>query len=511
MFVVEPTASEEKLRELLREAHESEELDYKSTLDLNEHHDLIELVKDLAAMRGQPLGGYIVVGADDAGRPTDGLSEPTKARLFDESILRAKVEKYLTEPLDLRAGVHEVDGHVLALVFIGPARRGFEVLRIEGVHNKVVFQAGDVFVRRGTASKRWNGMEADERLARYATSQRETWRREFREDLRETWGSAEVGQLVSRAPAAVFTWQLDAESFQQAAVELLRSGDDITLRRFLLRLPSEVAKARSEGRAADGATMLDRLAALAAIAVEHQRPGWLDESVDAMMRTYELGFDSFGIAQPENHENVELWLGLLSRGYGVGALSVRLGRWWAIPALATPRPGVRDFDTYWSSWIRHAQVQGSRAQMLNKQSGVIPLAHNEVRRLDVLRPDTVDEDETVLASLCQFDVLAAVSVAAARGKIDPAGYYPNFAPYWTRRSMPAFELLVRNPDARKTIAGDISDENLAVLLQFISETASNEALMFNGFGGIQSDAVSEFLSAHLPANYLPGQRGWNLD
>lgn len=67
MFVVEPTASEEKLRELLREGHESSALDYKSTLDLSVSDEVVELVKDLAALRGEPLGGYVVVGADDHG------------------------------------------------------------------------------------------------------------------------------------------------------------------------------------------------------------------------------------------------------------------------------------------------------------------------------------------------------------------------------------------------------------------------------------------------------------
>lgn len=163
MFVVEPTAGDEKLRQLLAEGHESPSLDYKSTVDLSAHHDVVELVKDLAAMRAEALGGYIVVGAADDGTPTDGLSDDRKAALFDEAALRGKVGKYLSEPLQLLAGVHVVDGHRYACVFVGSTERGFEVLRLEGTHEKkTVFQAGDVFVRRGTASVRWNAVEAED-------------------------------------------------------------------------------------------------------------------------------------------------------------------------------------------------------------------------------------------------------------------------------------------------------------------------------------------------------------
>jgi hypothetical protein len=152
-LVVEPTASEEKLHELLREANESSALDYKATLDLSHSDEVVELVKDLAAMRAEPLGGYVVVGADDQGKPTDGLADARKAKFFDEATLRSKVQKYLTEPLNLMSGVHTVDGHTCAVVYIGPASRGFEVLRVEGVSGgKPLFRPGEVFVRRGTAA-----------------------------------------------------------------------------------------------------------------------------------------------------------------------------------------------------------------------------------------------------------------------------------------------------------------------------------------------------------------------
>src|SRR5207244_1139014 len=89
---IEPSVSFEKLGHLLAEGHESELLDFKGASDLSETRDTVEFAKDIGAM--QVLGGYIVVGADDHGNPTGGLTTE-QAQFFDESRLRAKLRKYL--------------------------------------------------------------------------------------------------------------------------------------------------------------------------------------------------------------------------------------------------------------------------------------------------------------------------------------------------------------------------------------------------------------------------------
>ena len=60
----------DRLRALLAQAAESDDLDYKATWDPREKSDLIELCKDIAAMESMPTGGYILVGADDHGSPS---------------------------------------------------------------------------------------------------------------------------------------------------------------------------------------------------------------------------------------------------------------------------------------------------------------------------------------------------------------------------------------------------------------------------------------------------------
>jgi hypothetical protein len=151
--LTQPALDKAKLVELLRQAHEHEALDYKRSVDLNEKRAELELVKDIAAFAAS--GGYLVIGADDGGKPTATVSEQ-EALLFDESRLRAKVKRYLPEPLEIRTARHELDGALLVLIYIGAHPDGLVIVNADGqTGEKVVFRRGDVFVRHGTASERW--------------------------------------------------------------------------------------------------------------------------------------------------------------------------------------------------------------------------------------------------------------------------------------------------------------------------------------------------------------------
>jgi hypothetical protein len=151
--MAEPALDKAKLVELLGLAHEHEALDYKRRIDLNDRRDELELVKDVAAFSAE--GGYLVIGADEGGKPSGVVTE-AEALLFDESRLRAKVKRYLAEPLVIRTARHEVDGAPIVLVYIGAHPDGVVIVAADGqVGDKVVFRRGDVYLRHGTASERW--------------------------------------------------------------------------------------------------------------------------------------------------------------------------------------------------------------------------------------------------------------------------------------------------------------------------------------------------------------------
>jgi hypothetical protein len=143
----------EKLLELLGAQHESTRLDYKRTLDLSDRRSALELIKDIAAFQAE--GGYVVVGVDESGVPTGELTEE-QASLLDESRLRAKARRYFHEPLDLRTAAHIVKEKRVTLIHVGPHPDGIAILVADGtVSGAEVFRKGDVFVRHGTASERW--------------------------------------------------------------------------------------------------------------------------------------------------------------------------------------------------------------------------------------------------------------------------------------------------------------------------------------------------------------------
>lgn len=81
MLLVEPRVDATTLRELLAEEHESDCLEYVAECDLAERRDIVELATEVGA-----LGAYLVIGADDDGRPMSSL-DARMAQLFDDLVL----------------------------------------------------------------------------------------------------------------------------------------------------------------------------------------------------------------------------------------------------------------------------------------------------------------------------------------------------------------------------------------------------------------------------------------
>jgi hypothetical protein len=121
---VQPILNEGQLRLLMNEQHESETLDYKEELKLvgtTRRRTLVELAKDVGAM-ASGAGGYLDIGLDERGRPTGRLTEE-QADQMDESRLRQSLQRYLPDGIDLRTAIHEIDGHRVGLIYVGPQRR----------------------------------------------------------------------------------------------------------------------------------------------------------------------------------------------------------------------------------------------------------------------------------------------------------------------------------------------------------------------------------------------------
>ncbi|SMC98115.1 AlbA family DNA-binding domain-containing protein [Kibdelosporangium aridum] len=503
MVVVEPVVTKEKLLELLVERCELSCLDYKRQFNLGRGNtqDIVDLAKHIAAMQSEPNGGYIVVGADDHGNVVPDLSRDL-ARHFDDATLRPKLAKYLSEP-EIRVARHDIDSSIVALIYVAPSDVGWCIFKANGEYEvdtngkrrkEVIFRVGDVFVRHGTRSERWTDADRERLVSQIVARRKEAWLVEMRTELQAIMTTAKTVQDIEALPAAALTWRLDAGAFAEVSTELIRRGDDIPLRRLLNTAVGEAAELLGRDQE-ELRRLLDRLTTIAALAIQYERQDWLKRVVDVLVRTYKRGFDKPGY-NAAGTASVWLWLDIVTRVYGLGALAVRLERWGAVRLLADRRPNVGAFDEY-GSWLRHALTEAARARIFEteEKAGLLARAHNIVRSNDALHLGEFADDDAILNSLCQFDVYGCVIVIGGRRSLDSGNYYPNFARYYTPRSQPAFIAVVTEQDVRNLLF-DGTDQLLADAIVRLDETAAREGLRYQGWTGLTDQRVLKFVERH---------------
>ena len=351
--VVEPVVNEEKLRQLLAEQTESETLDYKDVCDLGWKRDEVELAKDLGAM--QRHGGFVVIGADSRGQLTGNVT-PAHARNFDEARLRKKLAKYIPEPFTLLSACHTIEGKLVAVIYTGPNPDCFAVFRADGQYRDnsgvdvPVFRQGDVFVRHGSSSERWRQEDIDEIRRCLADREKEEWRREFAEDLQRMRTGA-VAQQLATGPAAGLTWRLDEVLFSSTVVELLRGRDRIPIQLMFQRAVDDAygILSQADGRSELG-TLLDRLSAVTAIGLALRVRWVVQVGVEGLGRIYDLGFRPPETTRVWAVQPAELWLLVLERVYGLGALAVRQMDWRTVRHLALRAPEPDGSRRYYRTW-----------------------------------------------------------------------------------------------------------------------------------------------------------------
>jgi hypothetical protein len=493
-FALDGTVTAEKLHELLAVQSKSAWLDYKVACDLSQAADLVEIAKDVAAMSID--GGYIVVGVDDAGRLA-GLA-PKDATLYDLATLTDKLARYLPAGTEIRSAQHTVPGAggapvAVALVWVGPHADGWCVFArtgdypVAGGKTRTAFRKGDVYARHGSRSESWDQNDIAVARRRLVAQQKDQWRAEHAHEVRLALQAAS-GAVTAAGPTGAFTWRLDAAGFEDAFVELIRRDDDIPVRRMLRTATSDVLALLASDRhdaADDVLTVLDRLTAAAALALDLERDPYFRMFVDALLAVYGAGVDRQYLSGPV--PSAVLWLRVAERLHAVGALAVRLGRWEAVRILATaPVPALR--SQYGDkTWHRHALTQSSRADLLRdalpdgstRAVSLLLFSRAAAATLPALRPDLAadlpaqaGDADPLLASICQYDLLAAVASAIAVGAATERAVldvsYPNFADAYGERANAVVAPLVHDPDVRRAVAPGASDADLARVLVLLA-------------------------------------------
>lgn len=515
------TVTLEKLRTLLAFGSELDDLDYKEYLDLSKsgQRDKVELVKDLAAMQSIPTGGYVVVGVDGAGNPSERLGKLVAAE-FDPANLHRIASNYLPT-IQVRAATHQVEGITVAIVYAGPpSPPTLPILVKDGQHfdgktTKSVFSPGDVFVRRGTQSVRWTPADLPALLKPWEESIREDERRRATAYLEQVQ-VGERGRAIARGPLGALTWRLASEEYDAAVLEAIRGNDELALRKLFLTFGSDAPALIRSRQQEEFDLLLDRLIASLALTVTYKQKELFEQLLEVLVDVYRSSIDGSGNPLPSEdsttHQNL-LWR-MVVGVEAVGGLAVRLRQFWAVRRLARPStPLVNQIGE--PSWIRHAVTAAARAGLLNtgpaegggqrREIGgpVVSLARQLVERIPALRPDTdvsrfelntaPDAFDKVLDSLIQFDVLWCVMAVASSGH--EYDQYPSFASFYAHRADPALELLINDSDVSELLLGGEAG-NLKQAMEKVVNVARQVSLQHRFMPWApQSQVVEEYLKA----------------
>ncbi|HVL39749.1 MAG TPA: ATP-binding protein [Fimbriimonadaceae bacterium] len=501
----------EKLQELLDIGSESAQLDYKQDCDLNETRDRVELAKDVGAM--QVDGAYIVIGADSAGKVT-GVSSTNPERDFDEARLRPILSKWIPAPLELLIGVHEVSGNKVVVIYIAPSEKGLCIFKADGQYadpngkTQTIFRQGDVFVRDGTQSRRWQQPDIDRILAGITATEKEAWRAEFASDMQTILGQGQGAKALALGPSTTLTWRLDSDTFLQIVIEQLRASDPIPLRLLLDSLPAEAESLLRAGSLEEYGTLLDRIACLMILFIQLELDDLFERALRILQEIFDRTFDEHGNERQLNpgHSPTAAQLQVILRIFAIGSYAVRKKRWHLLPKLVVGYSGrAPDIgpDKFWTNWIRYVQTKAARLDLIDRKAadgqeiGLVSLVTSLIRSRSCLRPDVGESDEEldlILTSIIQFDALAMMAVLAYAPGDRDYPYFPHFGRYYSHRSEPVLSALVTDRDVRAAIHPG-GDEELKKDLVRALNWAHESGVRYGGGGGLSDAALLRFLDA----------------
>jgi len=495
VIVVDGRTDREKLVELLQ-LPEQTHLEFKAELDLTAKHDELNFVKDAVSMTNRPPGGYILGGVNDDGTLALPIGTIADRALFDGARLGDMIRKYIEGEVHVISQVHEVDGHEIVLIYFPHHRDGLPVPmsklgQFAGQNGKpvVVFREGDVLVREGAKNTPLRHAHWNDLLSRRDQRLREETRAQVDSLIADLAAALRTGGRAG--PAFVpLTVEMADEAFREGVVSHLEADSDVRLRQFLGQAAALVSNP-DERQAA-----LDKITILAAHAMYFERDTVAQKAIDSLFDAYtKLG-----------HGDAAARLDIITRVYVLGSLAVRLRQWGFVHDLAL-RPYPRNGDVYiYSSWIRHGQVEASRADLFPQGKGglMISAARDLMSEQPAMRPDVPDSavpdpsdlahDDALFNSLCQFDILYCL-IVAAEGQHHGSGY-PAASAMNQDRADPAFEVVAGDAAAREALFPTSDERKIAEAMAQVFTSAERESFGFGGHWWSLPQGAQRFVSNH---------------
>lgn len=491
----------EKLIELLGEP-EQEHLDFKEDVDLSKSEDKVKFVKDVVAMSNCPPGGYLLIGVSDSGEPVAPIGTFDRKR-FDGARLNDLIRSQTEGQIQIISQLHEIEGDEVVLIYAHHEGSGLPVpmnklgqYKNDKGKDVVCFRPGEVWLREGAqnVSLRWSHWDMllrgrDQRIREEARADINSLIAELSKVLRGGSGKISIPLTVDMAD----------EAFVEAMIANLETGSDLRIKQFLTSVMATYVNTNTFCQS------LDKLTIVAVQALALGVPDITKRAVDTLITIY----------QQLDHDAAAQKLEVIVRAYVIGAAAVRCKVWGVIRDLVLrPYPDhASDMDQYfYSSWIREGQVEATRAELFpddSRGSLMIPSArllaieHVAMRpdlpSVDTSADDGYDSSDRLLDSLCQFDILYCLVVAAEGGH--HGGAYPASSAFRQERANPALSLVVSNAEVRRELLPESDDARVAQAMHKVLELAKRQSMELqfqlpNNWWRRPSQNVVEFIKKH---------------
>jgi hypothetical protein len=491
----------EKLIELLGET-EGNHLDLKASVNLDDKLDQLKLVKDMVTMSNRPPGGYILIGVDDDFKPSMSQGTIPDRRRFDGARLGDLVRSNIEGQIHIRSQVHDHNGNEIVLIWVEntglpvPFSKLGQYQHPDG-KKETVFRPGDIFIREGAQNVPIRNAHWADVLSAYTKRIRdeagdlaENVMREFITQLR---------QHPQGAPAEIpLLMEMDEVTFTNGLIALIESKNDVRLRQFLHTFRQYV-NATSSVEECEMA--LDKWAIFCAQATIFERDDLAENAIETLYKAYR----ELGVGDDLTRKR----LAVVIRIYAIGSLAIRMAAWETVHSLAIRPVPSNPFDSnyIYASWIRHAQVDASRAGLTkdNRGSFLLSAARELMVGHPAMRPDIGDNEippideitagDVLLNTLCEFDI-AYCFIVAAEGT-GQSLFYPSSAAFDENRAKPIALKIVDDQNVRRRLFPKSDDARVADALAHVYERTIKESQ--NNYGGrwwAAPPAVAAFIAEH---------------
>jgi hypothetical protein len=456
----------------------------------------------MVTMSNRPPGGYILIGVDDDGKACMPHGSITNRSLFDGARLGDLVRANIEGQIHIRSQIHDHNGNEIVLIWIentGLPVPFSKLGQYQDANGKTqtVFRPGEIFVREGARNVPIRNAHWPDVLSAYTKRIRDE-----AGELAETVMQEFINQIRQHPPGQPaqipLLMDMDETTFTSAVVALIEAKNDVRLRQFLRTLRQYVNATSS---VEDCEMALDKWAIFCAQATIFERDDLVKNAIDGLYDAYrELGIGA---------DLTRKRLAVVIRIYAIGSLAIRMAAWETVHSLAVRPVPSNPFDSnfIYASWIRHAQVDASRAGLTKDDRGgfLLSAARELMVNHPAMRPDIgdneippVDEitaDDVLLNTLCEFDIAYCVIVAAEG--TGQAGFYPSSAAFNEDRAKPIILKIVDEPDVRRRLFPNSDDARVADAMAHVYERTIRESQ--NNYGGrwwAAPPQVTAFITEH---------------